>query len=326
MYSAHRDHLARSIVVGAMAIAALAQTGASVAQQSGRSAFDHLRTTFPLTGVHAVTPCENCHVGGQMAGTPRQCEYCHRPGSRIATTFKPANHVQTNEACNTCHRSAATWAGARFSHTKVAPGTCMTCHTGFVAPGKPTNHLVTTASCDSCHRTVAWVPAGFNHAGVAPGTCMTCHNGSTATGKPSGHVATTASCDQCHKTTAWLPAGFNHAGVVPGSCETCHFPGGSGLAMPANHIPYKTALLAGSSLGCDACHTSTTTFTAEKMNHNNSQGNGSGMCTACHLRGTTYLGNMTRNSLNHSGTGTDCSQAGCHRPLGNTGSTYTRWN
>ena len=70
MYSAHRDCFARSIVVGAMAMAALAQMGASVAQQSGRSTFDHLRTTFPLTGVHAVTPCENCHVGGQMAGTP----------------------------------------------------------------------------------------------------------------------------------------------------------------------------------------------------------------------------------------------------------------
>ena len=112
MNSTYGNRLARSIASAAFSMAALALTGTAVAQQSGRGTFDHLRTTFPLTGVHAVTPCENCHVGGQMAGTPRQCEYCHRPGSRIATTFKPANHVMTNEACNTCHRSAATWQGA----------------------------------------------------------------------------------------------------------------------------------------------------------------------------------------------------------------------
>jgi hypothetical protein len=274
MNSGYGIRLTQLIAVSAV----LLHAGASLAQSS-RSTFDHLRTTFPLTGVHAVTPCENCHVGGQMAGTPRQCEYCHRPGSRIATTFKPANHVQTNEACNNCHRSAATWQGARFNHTTVAPGTCMTCHTGFVAPGKPANHLVTTASCDSCHRTAAWIPAGFNH-----------------------------------------------NGVVPGSCETCHTPGGPGMAMPANHIPYKTQLLAGSSMGCDACHRSTTSFSVETMNHNNSQGNGSGFCIGCHLSGTSYLGSMQRNSVNHNKPGsTDCSQSGCHRPLGNTGSTYRSW-
>jgi len=279
MHSAHGNHLARSLAAGAFVLAALAHSGESFAQ-TGRSTFDHLRTTFPLTGVHAVTPCENCHVGGQMAGTPRQCEYCHRAGSRIATTFKPANHVQTNEACNTCHRSAATWQGARFNHATVAPGSCVTCHTGFVAPGKPASHLATAASCDGCHRTAAWIPAGFNHSGVTPGTCETCHN-----------------------------------------------PGGAGKAVSANHIPYKTQLLGGASMGCDACHRSTTSFSVETMNHNNSQGNGSGFCIGCHLSGTSYQGSMQKNSLTHnSRTGvTDCSQSGCHRPLGNTGSTYRSW-
>jgi len=325
MNSTRMGHLVRSILIGALAIAALAQAGLSAAQQRGRSNFDHLRTTFPLTGVHAVTPCDSCHIGGQMVGTPRQCEYCHRAGSRIAATVKPARHVLTNEACDVCHRSSATWSGARFSHVAVAPGTCFSCHNGSMAGGKPARHIPTTMSCDSCHRTVAWVPAaGFNHAGVVPGTCATCH-GVSATGKRAGHVATTASCDACHKTTAWLPAGFNHAGVAPGSCGTCHVQGGPGLAMPANHIPYQSQLLAGSSLGCDACHKSTTTFTNETMNHNNSTGNGSGFCRGCHLSGTNYLGNMRKNSLNHSGTGTDCSQSGCHRPLGNQGSTYKSW-
>jgi glutaredoxin len=358
-----------------MAIVALALVLVlpAAAQQRSPAPYDHLRTKFPLTGAHAAAPCESCHIGGQMAGTPTQCDYCHRAGSRIAVTVKPTRHVQTGEPCDVCHRSAATWTGARFSHVAVTPGTCFSCHNSNVASGKPSGHVATTASCDSCHRTGAWLPAGFNHASVTPGTCAICHNGSTAagkrpghvvttascdtchrttawlpasfnhasvvpgtcaschgstaTGKPANHIVTTASCDQCHKTTAWLPATFNHASVVPGSCATCHRPGGSGLAKPANHIPYESQLLAGTSLGCDACHTSTTSFTVERMNHNNTQGNGAGWCRGCHLTGTSFLGTMQKKSLTHEkSTGvTDCSQSGCHRPLGTHGTTYKSW-
>lgn len=317
----------RSAFVTFIAVVALGKAGVCIPQTQGPASFDHLRTSFPLTGVHAVTPCENCHIGGQMAGTPKQCDYCHRAGSRIAATVKPARHLPTNEPCDVCHRSSATWAGARFSHVTVTPGSCLSCHNGGMASGKPSNHVVTAMPCDSCHRTVAWIPAaGFNHSSVLPGTCASCH-GVTATGKPAGHVATTASCDTCHRTTAWIPATFNHAGVLPGTCGSCHVQGGSGLAKPANHIPYETQLLAGASLSCDACHRSTTSFATQTMNHNNSSGNGAGWCKGCHLRGTNYLGSMQRMSLTHErSTGvTDCSQSGCHRPLGTHGSTYRSW-
>ena len=317
----------RPALVGVIAMAAAVQAGPSVAQQKGRVTYDHLRTKFPLTGAHANTPCETCHVGGRMAGTPTQCAFCHRPGSGIAVTVMPVRHVQTAEACDVCHRSAATWTGARFSHVTVTPGTCFSCHNGSMASGKPSGHVMTTASCDTCHRTAAWIPAAFNHASVAPGSCATCH-GVTATGKPAGHVVTTASCDACHRTTAWIPVtAFNHAGVMPGTCATCHFPGGPGLAKPANHVPYESQLLAGSSLGCDSCHKSTASFTTETMNHNNSMGSGAGWCKGCHLSGTSYLGNMQKKSLTHQKTTgvTDCSQSGCHRPLGTQGSTYRSW-
>lgn len=305
---------------------ALAQAVPSSAQRPAREKFDHLRTGFILTGAHAVTPCDTCHIGGQMAGTPKNCDYCHRAGSRIAATVMPVRHIQTTEPCDNCHRSAITWAGARFSHVAVAPGTCQICHNGGTAMAKPTGHIATTSSCDQCHRTVAWVPAGYNHVGVVPGTCTNCH-GISATGKPAGHVATTASCDQCHRTGAWLPATYDHTGVVAGTCNNCHRPGGSGLAEPNNHIPYQVNLLNGASMSCDACHTSTTTFTAQRMNHNGTPGNGSGWCKGCHVTGTNYLGTMQKRALTHeSSTGvTDCSQSGCHRPLGNRGTPYTSW-
>lgn len=372
MRSTRFARFVRLAVALGVATLALVQALPSSAQQPAREKFDHLRTGFILTGAHAVTPCDTCHIGGQMAGTPKNCDYCHRAGSRIAATVMPVRHIQTTEPCDNCHRSAISWAGARFSHVAVAPGTCQTCHNGGTATAKPTGHIATTSSCDQCHRTMAWVPAGYNHVGVVPGTCTNCH-GVTATGKPTGHIATTASCDQCHRTTAWIPAGYNHVGVVPGTCatchgvsatgkpsghvattascdqchstnawlpatydhtgvvagtcNTCHRPGGSGLAEPSNHIPYQINILNGASMSCDACHTSTTTFTAQRMNHNGSQGNGSGWCKGCHVTGTNYLGTMQKKALTHeSSTGvTDCSQSGCHRPLGNRGTPYTAW-
>jgi hypothetical protein len=100
------------------------------------------------------------------------------------------------------------------------------------------------------------------------------------------------------------------------------------MAKPNNHIP-EVQLLSGSNMDCKACHTKTTAggFGTATMNHNNSQGNGSGWCFACHNSGTSYLGNMDRKSLTHrSRSATDCSQSGCHRPIGSVGSTYRNWN
>ena len=285
--------------------------------------FDHMQTGFILTGTHSKVRCETCHIQGMFKGTPRDCAGCHMAGNRFGALAKPSRHVPTFAPCDSCHRTSG-WSPASYSHAGVAPGTCMTCHNGTMVSGKPGGHVLTTASCDSCHRSTAWIPAGFNHMGVAPGTCASCH-GVTATGIPSGHVATNgASCDTCHSTRAWLPAGFNHVGVIPGSCASCHN-GTKAMGKPSNHIP-EAQLLNGATLGCDGCHTSTRVFTTIRMNHNNSQGNGSGWCEACHASGTNYLGNMEKKSLTHDSTGkTDCSESGCHRPLGNQGSTYSSW-
>ena len=309
-----------------------------------------------IQGLFKGTPrdCAICHMAGRMGATAKQnghiltaapCDSCHRTTAWIPAHFshtgiqpgtclschngstasaKPGGHIATTVSCDSCHKTL-TWAGARFEHSNVVPGTCMTCHDGSSATTKPVQHVTTTASCDSCHRTTAWIPASFSHTGVVPGTCATCHNGSTATGKPSGHVATTASCDSCHKNSAWTPASFGHTGVTAGICVTCHN-GSTAIGKPSNHIP-ESQLLNGSSMSCDTCHTSTTSFPTIRMNHNNSQGNGSGWCKACHASGTSYLGSMHKKSLTHEASGkTDCSVSGCHRPLGTRGSAYTNWN
>ena len=265
----------RLFSIAAAAVLLVCQALPAPAQQ-GRRAFDHLRTGFPLTGAHAATPCETCHAGGRMAGTPKQCEACHRPGSGIATTVMPPRHIRTVEPCVNCHRSAITWSGARFSHIGVAPGSCFSCHNGGGASGKPANHMATAAACDSCHRTSAWRPASFSHASVAPGSCQSCHNGGSATGKPANHMATTASCDSCHRTSAWLPATFSHSSVAPGTCQTCH--NGSGATgMPSGHLATTRA--------CDACHTTSTWLPPKPYTHlspNWKPHNASVTCYSCH--------------------------------------------
>jgi hypothetical protein len=245
---------------------------AGAAEQRG-SDFDHLRTGFSLRGAHARVECQTCHVQGVFKGTPTQCERCHIQGSRMAESFKPANHVPTGLACDQCHTNTVSWAGARYRHTGVAPGSCLQCHNGSVAPGKSANHMQTNASCDSCHRTTAWIPARVDHSMFAPGSCLQCH----ASQKPndSTHAGVTASCDTCHSTRGPWSSGakFNHANAVPNGCLACH--GSTAKAKPPAHIPAP--------MSCDACHNTTTFNSSTMRSHTASQGVVTGGCLSCHI-------------------------------------------
>jgi hypothetical protein len=290
------------------------------------------------------------------------CASCHN-GSYARNRVNAIHTNAGTTACETCHRSTAPggFATFTFSHTFVTANGCNNCHNGSNPPavGRPNTatHPVTAASCDSCHSRTAWRPATSNvlppnHRPVLGGTacttchnpgsytfvhnattnCASCHNGSYARNRVNAiHTnAGTTACETCHRSTA--PGGFrtwtfSHTFVSPTGCATCH--NGSNppaRGKPANHIPYETQLLTGASMSCNACHRSTTTFAAQ-MNHNGSQGNGSGWCKGCHTSGTSYLGRMEKKSLTHErSTGvTDCSQSGCHRPLGNRGTAYSKW-
>jgi hypothetical protein len=263
------------VLAGLMLTLLMFAAPAPAAERSNKS-FNHLSTGFPLTGAHAQADCQTCHARGVFKGTPRQCEFCHAQGSRMASTAKPTNHVQTTQPCDQCHNNTVTWAGARFRHTDITPGNCMTCHNNNIASGKPANHMQTTAACDTCHRTTAWIPASFNHTNVTPGSCATCHNGSTATGKPTTHVQTTAACDTCHRTTAWLPATFSHTTVTPGSCATCHN-GSTATGKPSNHVQTTAS--------CDTCHR-TTAWLPATFSHTTVT---PGSCATCH-NGSTATG------------------------------------
>lgn len=296
-------------------------------------------------------------------GTSLDCASCHYPNSNGFTSFAgatagslPLNHLPTSQPCSTCHTSFGAGSGL-MKHTGIVSG-CANCHNGqtFAVGMKPVSkptgaipHVPTSLSCETCHSISAFnsfAGTTMKHTGITGG-CADCHGaGKNFVGGivtyPSNHVPTTlvtngALCETCHSKTNFTTfsgAPMNHTGITTG-CKACHsntpFAGGTPLFKPSNHIP-EAQLLGGAAMDCNFCHKLTTiggfktlSVTSTIM-HNGSQGKGSGQCTGCHLSGTAYLGVQGRKSLTHEKPGhTDCSDSGCHKPLGNEGTAYQSW-
>ncbi|MBK6631860.1 MAG: hypothetical protein IPG33_13035 [Betaproteobacteria bacterium] len=210
-------------------------------------------TSFSHTGI-APGSCATCHNGVSASGKPalhipttQPCDTCHRTGlawlpvitpyshagiaaGSCATchggaypniTVKPAMHVPTNLACDSCHHNYAAWLPTTFNHTGVVNGTCQTCH-GGAYPSitvKPANHIPTT------------MPAGM------PGNeCSLCHSSKTtfAVAKMN-HGTMQTSCAICHDATSPYAgdmkkinrANHHNAGAKDCSSSGCHRPLGS---------------------------------------------------------------------------------------------------
>jgi nitrate/TMAO reductase-like tetraheme cytochrome c subunit len=232
--------------------------------------FDHASTGYPLTGVHAAQPCESCHIGGRMKGTPRTCDSCHTAGPALAkaNVVMPQKHVPAVVGCAECHNTQS-FARTKFRHNMVNTVSCQTCHTGLAATGKTPRHVAAPAGqpCGDCHRsTSSWLPASFNHTQVTvANNCFSCHDGSHdgATGRPVTHVPGLFvvgeginNCDSCHLDgfgfRSWVPARVHQFLNVKSQCASCH----TGAFPPAAAQP-RTPSHVGASPLCETCHRST---------------------------------------------------------------------
>lgn len=285
-----------------LALALWSVQAAAETQAIGRD-FKHMTTGFALTGAHAATPCETCHVGGVFKGTPRTCDGCHAMGQRVVATPKPNSHIVTNAPCESCHFYTHTWLGARYNHGSAVAGQCRNCHVGRQAMGKPASHGTgskATQSCDSCHRTFAWYPNSWNHVGVVPGSCSTCHISdpqvTAQNRKPAGHAAPalkgTLECDSCHSFGAWSPNRFKHN--TGAACASCHN-GSLAIGKTPSHTTTSKATFA-----CDDCHHTTISWLPAQYGHTSPAA-----CSSCH-NGTVAGGK----SAGHVATTDECNQ--CH--------------
>jgi hypothetical protein len=192
--------------------------------------FDHSKTRFPLTGLHAPVPCAKCHSAGPDK-TPRfrglefgKCSDCH----------SDPHHGRFPETCATCHVTSG-WrkiaGNEHFDHSKTkfpllgkhAEVDCLKCHAGadFKKP-------VPFAKCSDCH---APDPHGGQfRARSDKGECSACHT--VDRWKPSSFGV------KEHAATAY-PLMGGHASVA---CAKCHIPAGAATR-------YKIAFV-----HCTDCH------------------------------------------------------------------------
>jgi hypothetical protein len=131
-------------------------------------AFDHDVTRFPLIGLHAAVPCEECHRTTAYRDTPKVCSECHKD------TF---HEGRVGGACQRCHNPNG-WKLWRFNHDR---------ETKFPLTGKHAG-----LQCHACHTVKNAVKV------TAPTTCYGCHSADDA------HLgAFGQSCEKCHVTTSF---------------------------------------------------------------------------------------------------------------------------
>jgi len=144
------------------------------------ASFDHGTTTFPLTGVHTATPCQDCHKNGVYKGLPATCVSCHQTDYNNTTN---PNHTAAGfpTDCVSCH-TTSTWLGAQFDHD------------GQYFPIYSGKHRQQWSACSDCHQ---------NASSYAVFTCLTCHEHTksrmdSAHQGRSGYVYDSQACYSCH--------------------------------------------------------------------------------------------------------------------------------
>jgi Class III cytochrome C family len=183
----------------------------------GPGQFDHSKTRYPLTGLHAQVACAKCHTPGpdnkpRYVGLPfSKCSDCHAD---------PHRGSFAQQSCQSCHntsgwkRVATSTLNQSFDHSKTKyplegkhkAVDCLQCHRGgdFKKP-------VAFQRCMDCHKD--------EHQGqfikrADRGECASCHN-------VQGFKPTTYGVKE-HAASAY-PLEAKHASV---QCAGCHIPKG----------------------------------------------------------------------------------------------------
>jgi hypothetical protein len=228
--------------------------------------FDHSKTRYPLTGLHAKVPCEKCHT---PAGPGQAARFTGIPFSKCSDCHGDPHHGAFPQSCETCH-TASGWkkipVSQQFDHSKTkfpllgkhAQVGCIQCHAGgnFKKP-------VAFAKCSDCHTPDPH--HGQFAARKDKGECSACHNENgwkpslyrvkehAASAYPLEGKHANVACAKCH-----IPAGAATRYKIPfNRCLDCHSDEHQGQFAAA---PYKNQ--------CEPCHTvngfKPSTFTIEQ--------------------------------------------------------------
>ena len=127
--------------------------------------FDHDFSHFPLVGMHALVPCQSCHINNQFSLADSSCASCHRNDD--------AHSGGLGQQCQTCHTPNA-WNIWQFDHLQ---------QTGYALQGKHEQ-----LACQSCH-------GPGSSPKQTPNLCGSCHRHEDIHNGEFGER-----CDRCHGT------------------------------------------------------------------------------------------------------------------------------
>lgn len=131
--------------------------------------FDHDITRFPLVGLHAAVPCEECHLGTTFKDVSLKCIDCHRD--------EDEHKGRLGASCGQCHNPNG-WKFWQFDHNT---------QTDYPLDGA---HV--EVDCESCHKKPVDGEIELNS------RCYACHR------KDDVHRGDFGTkCEECHVTEAF---------------------------------------------------------------------------------------------------------------------------
>jgi len=136
--------------------------------------FDHEITRFPLIGLHATVPCEECHRSPTYKDAPIACDKCHRDYHQARLGIR----------CADCHNPNG-WSRWRFDHSRQTKYPLTGAHEKVV--------------CEACHKAKA--PPDLK----LPTDCNSCHRSADIHTGRFGR-----DCERCHVTSDWRNLNIKH--------------------------------------------------------------------------------------------------------------------
>lgn len=129
-----------------------------------RVIFDHDMTRFPLIGLHAAVPCEECHLNTSYKVDSLNCGFCHKKDD--------VHKLTLGNNCAVCHNPNG-WRVWKFDHNTQtdyrldgahAKLNCQACHHEAAA-----DKIRLPKACGSCHQS-----DDVHNGGFGP-QCERCH-------------------------------------------------------------------------------------------------------------------------------------------------------
>lgn len=259
--------------------------------QLDKTAFDHSKTDYPLSGAHITVACDSCHKPDKLyRDAPSACVSCHKSEDRHAgalgdkcetcheasawTKVKPFDHDRTKFKLTGAHNKTACASCHAGEHWKGVSGVCVDCHRA-----QDTHHGTYGAKCEACHSTKTWSTIGFDHdkdtkfpllAKHISTPCNKCHTKDPKLEK----LGTT--CIACHKKEDV------HKGRLGKECQTCHNESGWKIGVLFDHDKDSKFPLFGkhATAKCDTCH--------QKKDY----GDVPRTCVGCHAKKDVHEGRL----------------------------------